>query len=69
MKYIAIITLCSLLFFSCSDQQKSNPITENEVNELVDGWLTLWSSYDLDLLDSIFWNDADMTYFSSEKRG
>ncbi|MEQ8362928.1 MAG: hypothetical protein RH948_08675 [Cyclobacteriaceae bacterium] len=69
MKYTALIVLCSFLFFDCSNKQNHNPITENEVNELMDRWLTLWSSYDLNLLDSIFWQDMDMSYFSSEKRG
>jgi hypothetical protein len=69
MKYFVLIAYCSIFFFGCSVEEKHNPITENEVNELVDSWLNLWSSYDLNLLDSIFWKDADMTYFSSEKRG
>lgn len=69
MKYTLLIVFCALFFFGCSKQKTDNPITENEVNEMVDRWLTLWSSYDLNLLDSIFWKDADMTYFSSEKRG
>jgi ketosteroid isomerase-like protein len=69
MKYVALIAFCSLLSFGCTVQQQNKPITEKEVNELVDRWLTLWSSYDLNRLDSIFWNDPHMTYFSSEKRG
>lgn len=32
-------------------------------------WLKLWSSYDTNQLDDIFWNSSDLTYFSSEKKG
>lgn len=32
-------------------------------------WLKLWSSYDTDKLDDVFWNSPDLTYFSSEKKG
>ncbi len=69
MKYVALIVFCSVLIFSCTVKQQDKPITENEVNGLVDRWLALWSSYDLNMLDSIFWNDPQMTYFSSESRG
>lgn len=69
MKYIILIACCSLFLLSCTDQKKNETITKEEVNTLVDRWLTLWSSYDLDLLDTIFWDDPAMTYFSSEKRG
>lgn len=69
MKYIALIAVCFVLCFGCGVKKQNNPVTQAEVDELVDRWLTLWSTYDLNLLDSIFWNDPQMTYFSSEKRG
>ena len=36
---------------------------------LVDAWIALWNSYDLDQVERLFLMDARVTYFSSEKQG
>ena len=36
---------------------------------LVDSWVSIWSSYDLLMVDELFINDPRLTYFSSEKEG
>ncbi len=69
MKKVFIIVLVGLISWSCQTKKEVRELSEEEVNRLVDRWLSLWSSYDLDLLDQIFWKDDQMTYFSSEQRG
>ena len=67
MKYLIIFITCLSITYSCTTNKQ--PVSENEVSELTGKWLELWSSYDLDRLNDIFWDDPSMTYFSSEKRG
>jgi ketosteroid isomerase-like protein len=40
-----------------------------EAARLVERWVALWNSYDLDVVDELFLADARVTYFSSEKEG
>ncbi len=68
MRNIVSMLIVMILFSSCSPQGKEE-LSSAEVDELMDHWLTLWKRYDLDMLDTIFWNDPEMTYFSSEKQG
>ena len=44
-------------------------INVQEAEEVIDQWVELWATYDLDLLDNIFWKDPRCSYFSSEKEG
>jgi len=44
-------------------------ITQVEVTTVIDKWVNLWATYNLDLLDEIFYQSEDLTYFSSEKEG
>jgi len=44
-------------------------VSRSEANYVIEKWLDLWGSYDLDKLGDIFWNDPGSTYFSSEKVG
>jgi ketosteroid isomerase-like protein len=37
--------------------------------KLIDNWVTLWNTYDLDEVHNLFLNDDRVTYFSSEKEG
>lgn len=37
--------------------------------ELLDAWVELWGSYDLDVVDDLFIRDDRLTYFSSETEG
>jgi len=68
MKKYLILVLCLSLCFACAPRQNEN-IAEQEVQGLMKQWLELWRTYDLNMLDEIFWNDPQLTYFSSEKRG
>ena len=61
--------LISILTTLACQNQHSKTIAPNEVSETVEAWLGLWETYDLDLLDEIFWVDDRTTYFSSEKEG
>jgi len=39
------------------------------VGRLVDAWVDMWNTYDLDRVEELFLDDARVTYFSSEKEG
>jgi len=78
--YLLIIGLALSLFMACKKdvkqekQQKTESIkrdnlTQREVNAVIDNWLNLWATYDSDLLDEIFYQSENLTYFSSEKEG
>jgi len=64
---IFLVTLC--MVFGCSNEPKSSSITAIEVETVIEDWLKLWSTYDLDLVEDIFWQNENATYFSSEKEG
>ncbi len=36
---------------------------------VIQDWVRMWNSYDLDLVDRLFVNDSTVTYFSSERPG
>jgi ketosteroid isomerase-like protein len=40
-----------------------------EAERLVESWVALWISYDLDRVNQLFLQDSRVTYFSSEKEG
>lgn len=42
---------------------------ENDIQELIDTWVAMWNSYDLTMVDRLFLQDSDVSYFSSEKQG
>ena len=42
-------------------------LTQDGINPVIDKWLELWKTYDLNLLDEIFIQTENLTYFSSEK--
>ncbi len=50
-----------------------SPPPETEVrgspDALVQRWVEMWNSYDLDEVEALFLNDSRLTYFSSEKEG
>ena len=37
--------------------------------KLVDEWVAIWNNYDLSKVPELFLNDANVSYFSSEKEG
>lgn len=55
--------------YGCTDTRSTKSINEAEANELIDKWLVLWETYDLNRLEDIFWNSPECSYFSSEKEG
>ncbi len=44
-------------------------LTQNEIKPVINKQLELWKTYDLNMLDDIFLQTEDLTYFSSEKEG
>lgn len=65
MKQVTIgIVLCLALFVQC---KKSDPYFEGQ--PLLDRWVAMWNSYDLDEVDALFVTDNRLTYLSSEKEG
>ena len=69
MKRIQLIFVIIIFLWVGCAPRESQPLDREDVDELVDQWLRLWSTYDLNMLGEIFWDDASMTYFSSERRG
>jgi ketosteroid isomerase-like protein len=61
---MAIATLITLHFLWLAAAP-----TTGEAERLVESWVALWRSYDLDRVDQLFLRDARVTYFSSEKEG
>jgi hypothetical protein len=52
--------------------QQKEEVTANATKDtkiLIEKWLQLWASYDLNLVPEIFWQDERTSYFSSEKEG
>ena len=65
-----IINLCLCIVFMGSAKTVSaqnEPIQTPSV--LLDKWVTLWTSYDLNLVEHLFIRDNRLTYFSSETKG
>ena len=75
MKYTLGLIILFCLHPSCGkkvDPQKSlltEPLSVEDSQEVIDKWLNLWATYDLDLLKDIFYPSESNTYFSSEKKG
>lgn len=57
----------SLLLASAAMAQSADD--QRLVNRLVTRWERSWNSYDLREVDSLFFRDGSVTYFSSEKDG
>jgi len=79
-KNVLSLSLILLILSACEketkqlNQQKElaverKKITHDEVTAVTDKWLNLWATYDLSLLNKIFYQSEDLTYFSSEKVG
>jgi ketosteroid isomerase-like protein len=80
IKHLFNLIVVFLLFAGCetgtkqANQQEaqspaSKDLTQPEVSAVIDKWLNLWATYDLDLLPEIFYQSPTLTYFSSEKEG
>ncbi len=51
------------------EKTETTQITQEESKQVIDKWLKLWETYDLNMLDDIFLQSDELTYFSSEKEG
>ena len=72
MKQICFPTIPILLIgilSYCTPPERDNSLTNDEVAAHIDLWVGLWASYDLNQLNTIFWNSEHCTYLSSEKEG
>jgi ketosteroid isomerase-like protein len=59
-----------LAFGACSPPPAEEPTESVPGPEpLVDAWVEMWNSYDLDRLPELFLADDRLTYFSSEREG
>jgi len=55
---------------SCTDRfSQGTYVTKVEVDQVIDDWLELWTSYDLNMVSEVFWKKDEVSYFSSEKQG
>jgi len=63
--------LLSFLFLAAcrSMEVEKELITQDESTEVINKWLELWETYDLNMLSDIFVKSEELTYFSSEKEG
>ena len=59
----------AFIFLLACQPNHSSSIESEEVTEVIDRWLDLWATYDLNRLEEIFWNDPNCSYFSSEREG
>jgi hypothetical protein len=80
MKKIIGISLLLFSLTACTTNDKtSNPVenniteksvlTQSEITGILNNWLNLWATYDLNLLPDIFLQSDKLTYFSTEKKG
>ncbi len=68
-KKVPTFVIVIMLTISCSETKSTKAVTTPEANQIIDQWLDLWKTYDINSLENIFWDDPDCTYFSSEKEG
>jgi ketosteroid isomerase-like protein len=64
-------TIAFFLFgplLGCQPDLPSTPDADGP-SELVEEWVAMWNSYDLDDVSRLFLNDDRVTYFSSEREG
>jgi len=75
IQFLNVIT--SLLLLTACNMKKSKSLildqkaalTQDGIKPVIDKWLELWETYDVNMLDEIFLQTEDLTYFSSEKEG
>lgn len=64
---MCLLLLCSALM--ASDALAQSAADRRLVTRLLTRWELSWNSYDLREVDSLFFRDGNVTYFSSEKDG
>ena len=65
-RLLLFLTGILYLFINCNNGDANLPFN---TEELINSWVELWNTYDLNLLDKLFVTDSSLTYFSSEKEG
>ncbi len=60
---VAILLALMLTFVSCRDS------VSDDLPREIDRWVAMWNSYDLNMVNELFLNSDQLTYFSSEKEG
>ena len=66
---LAILPLICLSFASGCDSQKVASEALDPPTAVLDRWVAMWNSYDLDEVTELFLDHPSLTYFSSEKEG
>ena len=70
LDHLATCLALTALAFACpgtARAQESTPLESPE--SLVDAWVEMWNTYDLDQVSRLFLDDPGLTYFSSETQG
>lgn len=69
MALVILTSTCNSVKQKEENTSAPKKITQGEVEQVMDNWLKLWATYELSMLDQIFYESEDLTYFSSEKEG
>jgi len=56
-----------MLLVGCATGMQEEAVAFNAA--VVDAWVDMWNSYDLDMVDQLFITDSTVTYVSSEREG
>ena len=67
--FLLLLTACNMKKSESIILDQKAALTQDEIKPVIDKWLKLWETYDLNMLDEIFLQTKDLTYFSSEKEG
>ncbi|MBT8396590.1 MAG: nuclear transport factor 2 family protein [Gemmatimonadetes bacterium] len=65
----ALLALVCVALSAGCDSEAAVRMAPGPPNALLDRWVDMWNSYDLDEVGELFLNDPRLTYFSSEKQG
>ena len=65
---VFLALICLILTAGCGSQE-SVRVPPGPPTALLDRWVEMWNSYDLDEVTELFLDDPSLTYFSSEKQG
>ena len=68
LHWLAGLAFITLMSAGCDDSQVSSRLEEGP-GALLDAWVAMWNSYELDRVHTLFLDDARLSYFSSEREG
>ena len=73
MAFLRFIVLIGILAPVCIGNEIPKLIEASDedfnTQKLVEAWVEIWNTYDLDQVEKLFLQDERVTYFSSEKEG